>query len=40
MADYPVLFDGMMGTIQTTSVPETIMRRMIAPRVQTDGWPR
>jgi radical SAM superfamily enzyme YgiQ (UPF0313 family) len=37
MADYPVLFDGMMGTIQTTSVPELIMRTMIAPRMPSDG---
>src|SRR5262245_11296628 len=37
MADYPVLFDGMMGTIQTTSVPELIMRTMVAPRMPTDG---
>ncbi len=37
MADYPVLFDGMMGTIQTTSVPDLVMRTMVAPRMPTDG---
>ncbi|MBO0723916.1 MAG: B12-binding domain-containing radical SAM protein, partial [Blastocatellia bacterium] len=37
MADYPVLFDGMMGTIQTTTVPELIMRTMVAPRMPADG---
>src|SRR5262245_62975850 len=37
MADYPVLFDGMMGTIQTTSVPEPIMRNIIAPPLPSDG---
>jgi radical SAM superfamily enzyme YgiQ (UPF0313 family) len=37
MADYPVLFDGMMGTIQTTKVPEPIMRNIIAPPLPSDG---
>jgi len=37
MADYPVLFDGMMGTIQTTTVPELIMRNIIAPPLPSDG---
>ena len=38
MADYPTLLDGMMGTIQTTSVPEFLMRRCLAPRMpQRDG---
>jgi radical SAM superfamily enzyme YgiQ (UPF0313 family) len=37
MADYPVLFDGMMGTIQTTTVPEPIMRNIIAPPLRSDG---
>src|SRR5262245_5112338 len=37
MADYPVLFDGMMGTIQTTTVPEPIMRNIIAPPLPSDG---
>lgn len=31
MADYPTLFDGMMGTIQTSAVPAFVMRRMLAP---------
>lgn len=37
MADYPVLFDGMMGTIQTTTVPEPIMRNIIAPPLGSDN---
>lgn len=38
MADYPTLLDGMMGTIQTTSVPGFIMRRLLAPPMpQRDG---
>lgn len=36
MADYPVLFDGMMGIIQTTSVPELIMRHIIAPPLRQE----
>jgi radical SAM superfamily enzyme YgiQ (UPF0313 family) len=37
MAEYTVLFDGMMGTIQTTLVPEPIMRTMIAPPAPRAG---
>jgi len=31
MADYPTLLDGMLATIQTTSVPGLVMRRFLAP---------
>jgi len=37
MADYPTLFDGIMGTIQTTTVPEFIMTRFLSPPVPRDG---
>ncbi len=37
MANYDVLFDGMMGTIQTTSVPEPIMRYCVAPPMPRRG---
>ena len=37
MADYDVLFDGMMGTIQTTSVPEPVMRYLVAPPMPRRG---
>ncbi len=37
MADYPTLLDGMMGSVQTTSVPAVIMRRMLAPRMGAKG---
>jgi hypothetical protein len=37
LADYPVLFDGMMGTIQTTPVPEPIMRHISAPPVGSNN---
>ena len=37
MADYDVLFDGMMGTIQTTSVPEPVMRYCVAPPMPRRG---
>lgn len=37
MANYDVLFDGMMGTIQTTSVPEPVMRNLVAPPMPRVG---
>ncbi|MCX7824052.1 MAG: B12-binding domain-containing radical SAM protein [Verrucomicrobiae bacterium] len=37
MADYPTLFDGIMGTVQTRVVPEFIMRRFICPPAPRDG---
>ncbi len=38
MADYPTLLDGMMGTVQTTTVPGLIWRGLLAPAMsQTDG---
>jgi tRNA A37 methylthiotransferase MiaB len=37
MADYPTLFDGIMGTVQTNVVPEFIMRQFLSPPVPTAG---
>jgi radical SAM superfamily enzyme YgiQ (UPF0313 family) len=37
MADYPTLFDGIMGTVQTNVVPAFIMRRFLSPPVPTAG---
>ena len=37
MADYPTLFDGIMGTVQTTAVPAFLMHRFLSPPVPRDG---
>ena len=36
-ADYRILFEGIFATMQTSKVPDPIMRRFVAPPVSTDA---
>lgn len=39
-ADYKILFDGIFATMQTTQVPQFMMRRFLSPPLKTDSLGR